>query len=224
MHTRIAAVLSLLLALGSAGCDDDNKGNNAPGCEGSDCGTPLEEGLQPRCGDDPLAGTCAAALGAMFYECFQPAGSCTAAQLDDGSFRVVWQNGAQQILTDEGGTETTQVYAADGTLCGVQTQTFEQQDNDERIFTPEGGEPHGFRNEGFTAFITCPDGAEYTLESASGFAACSGLSFGCQIITSASCATDADCTTEGHSCCHFGFEAATANLCIPSEGCPTQQE
>jgi len=176
--------------------------------------------LTPLCGaDDELQGTCAASVGAMFYDCFAAAGTCVAFDNEAGTLMVQYANGSHlELVTDPAGTETITVFGPTGERCGIETMTVEQQASDERTITPVGGVDFRLWNEGTALFIECPDKTVIQPERGYDFARCAGLTFGCQVLTGSSCTADSDCAG-GQVCCRFGTEQAFTDVCSPADKC-----
>jgi len=193
---------------------------------------PPSEALPEACGDgtvvctaNPLAGTCAAALGTMVSECFQPFGDClvTITGEADGSTSVTWSSGAQMIWKAAGDAAVGQLVGPSGATCGTLRSTDAGGDDPESTITVTGGPSFGIDGTEDATIITCPGGQQVVLHDsdADAFGQCSGMDSAsrCEIRAPGSCLDEGDCP-EGELCCAISRQPDAGRYCVDILECP----
>ncbi|PKN57687.1 MAG: hypothetical protein CVU56_09685 [Deltaproteobacteria bacterium HGW-Deltaproteobacteria-14] len=193
---------------------------------------PPSEELPEACGDgsiscdaNPVAGTCAAPLGAMLVECFHPSGPCqvVVGTTPGSAANVTWDNGARMTWKYAGGVAVGQLFGPTDRLCGT-VRASESADNSATLQVT-AGPSYALRDgdDNATTVITCPSGAEVVVGESDKAAldACSGSdsTSTCTVAQPGPCVTDADCA--GWRCCPIADAPEATGYCLPVETCPS---
>jgi len=195
---------------------------------------PPSEALPEACGDgsisclaNPLAGTCAARLGAALAQCFRPAGSCYVqyASAAEVSASVAWDNGARITWVSSGDATTGQLYGPEGGLCATFRSVEGETTTSATVQIPKGPRFSLRAGEDDAVIeVDCPSGELLTLREVERevLQQCSGLASesSCELYYNGPCTTDAECG-EGWSCCPIGSTGDTGSMCVPGAVCPS---